>query len=71
MSKMFEDAFRAIGILEDDDPLHVAKSVLEVVDIRKPKGSKADVSRSASQDESLEDYLTITIVPYVNTHSSA
>lgn len=71
MAKMFEDAFRAIGILEDDDPPHVAKSVLEVIDIRKPKRPKADVTRGASQDESLEDYLTITIVPYVNTHSSA
>lgn len=71
MAKMFEDAFRSIGILEDDDPPHVAQSVLEVIDIRKPKRPKADVARGASQDESLEDYLTITIIPYVNTHSSA
>ncbi len=70
MAKMFEDAFRAIGILEDDDPPHVAASFLEVVVLRKPKGSKAHDSRSASKNESIEDYLTITIVPYVNTHSS-
>lgn len=38
MAKCIEDAFRAIGILEDDDVAHVASSFIEVVAIRREKG---------------------------------
>ena len=68
MAKMLEDAFRSIGILEEDDPAHVARSILEVDVLPRKKGS-AQVHASRSQiDAQNEDYVEITIIPYVNTN---
>lgn len=59
--KMFEDALRAIGILEDDDPSHVVRTIIEVVALRKPKRPKTDVALGASKNESFEDSVVIHI----------
>src|SRR3990167_5356300 len=53
--KMFEDALRTIGILEDDDPAHVVRTIIEVVVLRKPKGSKANDSLGTQENEPYED----------------
>jgi len=69
MAKMLEDAFRSLGILEDDDPAHVARSIIEVVILREDRATKTK-SGGAKETKAQKDYLTITIIPYVNTHSS-
>jgi hypothetical protein len=46
---MLEDSLRAIGVIEDDDPKHVARTVIEVVGT----GHRAG--------ETKEDYVLITI----------
>lgn len=65
MAKAFEDAFRSLGILEDDDPAHVARTVLEVDVFPRKKGSSSDDASSAQGDAPHEDQLEVTIVPYV------
>ena len=69
MGKMFAAAFRSLGVLEDDDPTHVACSSIEVVILREDRATKTK-SGGAKETKAQKDYLTITIVPYVNTHSS-
>lgn len=62
MAKMFEDAFRAFGILQDDSPKFVNKSILEVIEIRGKKGEKSmDEKRSRISKED-EDYVEIDII---------
>lgn len=64
MAKMFEDAFRAIGILEDDAPKFVARSILEVIAIPSPKGKKGAAPQGAQINAEAQDHLEITITPY-------
>lgn len=64
MAKMFEDAFRAIGILEDDAPKFVTRSVLEVVVLPSTKGKKNAASQGTQVNAQTEDYLEINITPY-------
>lgn len=64
MAKMFEDAFRALGILEDDDPAHVAQSILEVTRINRSKAAKVHGASRAKGHAQDEDYLEITINEY-------
>ncbi len=61
LAKTIEDSFRAVGILEDDDPKHVARTVLEVVAADKKKNSKAVSNSGRQTDEKNEDYVEITI----------
>lgn len=53
MAKMFEDAFRAIGVIEDDDPKYVARSIIEVVSTPK--------SKTKEKGRKDEDWLEIFI----------
>lgn len=64
MAKIFEDAFRAFGILQDDSPKFVGKSILEVIEIPKSRGKKKDVVVRSKDNEENEDYLEITIKSY-------
>lgn len=64
MAKMLEDAFRSFGILADDDPKHVARSILEVNAASTSKRSKTPLTQGAKADEKNEDYVEITIKPY-------
>lgn len=61
VAKMFEDAFRAIGILEDDDPQHVARTILEVVVAPKKKSKKGPHDMGPEKVEKDEDWLEIYI----------
>ena len=70
MAKMFEDAFRALGILKEDSPAFVAKSVLEVVVADRPQKSKGAAGASAQAHEKNEDHLIISIYPYANSNRS-
>lgn len=64
LAKMFEDAFRALGILEEDSPSFVARSVLESIVVPSRKGKKKGHDRRAKADEEDEDWLEITINSY-------
>lgn len=64
MAKMFEDAFRSIGILEDDAPKYVARTILEVVINSSKKGKKNTAPQGSQINEEAEDYLEVTITPY-------
>lgn len=64
MAKMLEDAFRALGILEDDDPAHVASSILEVTVAPRQKGSTVAESPRPQGIEEDDDYVIIKIAPY-------
>jgi hypothetical protein len=64
MAKCFEDALRSLGILEDDDPKHVAKTSLEVIAISRQKESaQADAHRHENYAPN-EDHLILTIKSY-------
>ena len=65
MAKAFEDALRSLGILEDDDPAHVARTVLEVDVFPRKKGPSSNDASGAQGDAPNEDQLEITIIPYV------
>lgn len=60
IAKCFEDALRSLGILKDDSPAYVARSVLEVVAVsaQVPGGSKANQTRLKRP---VEDWLIIEI----------
>lgn len=61
MSKCFEDAFRTIGILEDDSPKFVTRSIIEShqrVKVKVPKGVN---SQRQKADAKSEDYVEIII----------
>jgi hypothetical protein len=61
MAKCVEDSFRAIGMLEDDDPPHVAESIIEVSEYRVNIKSLSAAERSSAD---LHDWLTVTIRPF-------
>jgi len=66
MAKALEDAFRSLGILEEDDPSHVARTILEVFKLT-PKKKKAAVYGVRPQvDTKNEDYVEIIIENYAN-----
>jgi len=64
LAKCFEDALHSLGVLEDDDPKHVAKSCLEVIKIDKKKTKTAVVGLGPAQNAQNEDWLEITIKEY-------
>lgn len=64
MAKCFEDALHTLGVLEDDDPKHVAKSCLEVIKIDKKKTALAVAHMGPAQNAKNEDWLEITINKY-------
>lgn len=64
MAKMFEDAFRALGIIKDDAPQFVAQSIITSIDFSaKKRKAKMDASGTQAHAKD-EDYLEITITPY-------
>lgn len=65
MAKMFEDALRAFGILEEDDPKYVARSIIEVVVVPRPKGSKATNAQGKKADAEDQDWLELSITSIV------
>ncbi len=68
MAKMLEDALRALGILQDDDPKHVARSIIEVTSIARQRHGKGNAQGSRPHVKD-EDYLIVTIKPYEQTNS--
>ncbi len=64
MAKMLEDSFRTIGILEEDDPAHVAETILEVVVLPKKKRSKGSDDERSKDDAKDEDFVEINISEY-------
>ncbi len=62
MAKCIEDAFRAIGILEDDSPSYVARTIIEVHEQSKGKSKKRLKSSSKEDAEKeVEDRVEIII----------
>lgn len=61
LAKMFEDALRTIGILEDDSPQFVARTILEVTAVSPKKAAppKGSVGEKAIKEN--EDQLEIVI----------
>ena len=70
MAKCIEDSLRSLGILEDDDPAHVAKSSIEVIDIRPTKRPKVNGRVGAAQSEKPEDKVIIYIQPWIKTNGT-
>lgn len=64
MAKMFEDAFRTLGIIEEDTPEFVARTILEVYAIDPKERSKAAALRGKKRDAKEEDWVEITISCY-------
>lgn len=62
MAKMFEDAFRTLGILQDDSPKFVNKSELEVIEVSRKKGEKQMDGKGSSISKEDEDYVEIDII---------
>ncbi len=65
MAKMLEDAFRALGILEEDDAAHVAESVLTVTQLPRPQRPKKGASARPQGNAQDQDWVEITINPFV------
>lgn len=61
MAKCFEDSLRSLGVLEDDDPKHVARTVLEVVMVPKEKNKKKSGDMGKKEIKKDEDWVEITI----------
>lgn len=61
MVKVLEDALRAIGILEDDDPSYVARTIIESVQLPKQKKPKGAAAQGSQGDQQKEDWVEITI----------
>lgn len=59
--KCFEDALRAIGVLEEDDPAHVARTVIEVVEVPRKKKKKDATPQSGEMVQEGEDRVEIKI----------
>lgn len=70
MAKMFEDAFRSLGILEEDSPKYVTRSILEVVAQPAKKRPKNDANKSAPTNAKDQDWVEVTINPYASTQPS-
>lgn len=62
ISKMLEDALCSIGVLEDDSPHFVKRSILEVDVLPKEKRSKS--SNAQRPQAGSEDFVEITITPH-------
>lgn len=61
MAKMFEDALRSLGILEEDDPSHVKRAIIEVTKLGKEE-RPAPVLESGQEANSKDrDWLEIEI----------
>jgi len=61
MAKMLEDALRAIGVIEDDDPKYVTRTILQVDVVPKTKRAKGAATQGTQDHEADEDYVVITI----------
>ena len=61
MAKMFEDSFCALGILQDDSPKFVDKSILEVIEIPRKRSKKQNDGKRSNINKENEDYVKITI----------
>jgi len=61
MAKMFEDALRSLEILEDDDPKHVTRTIIEVVMVSKSKNKKILNDMGKKKVEKNNDWLEISI----------
>lgn len=61
MAKCFEDAFRSIGILKDDSPEYVTRTIIECFKTNKRKGAKKVSFSGTKIDEEAEDYVEIII----------
>lgn len=64
MAKCFEDAFRALGILKDDSPKYVAKTILEVGVVGPWEIKKKIAALGPKADAKDKDWLEITIDDY-------
>jgi len=64
LAKMFEDALCALGVLEDDDPKHVARSILEVDVVPKGQSQKKTHALRPQNNVQDEDWLEILITNY-------
>jgi hypothetical protein len=65
MAKCIEDAFRALGILEEDDVEHVAESILTVVALPREKTPKSSVGARAKGNAQDKDRVEITINSFI------
>jgi len=68
LAKAFEDAFRALKILEDDDYTHVARSILEVTrpaDQAGPGHQTSARSRLKAGRKNQEDWLEVEISSFI------
>lgn len=65
MAKIFEDAFRTLGILEEDDTAHVARTILESAFLPQSNSAEKRPRKRSKKNEKVEDYIIITIQPYV------
>lgn len=63
---MFEDAFRSLGIIKDDSPKFVKRSILEVNEIRPEKNEKGNVVKESKIDKENKDYVEITFKNIIN-----
>ena len=61
--KMFEDSFRALGILKDDNPKYVVRTIIEVATISKCSSKDKFNELGGSRNKKEEDYLEITATP--------
>lgn len=66
VSKMFEDSFRALGILQDDSPKFVKRSILEVNEIGPEKDGNGRNIKESSLDKENKDYVEITFKNIIN-----
>ena len=64
LAKCFEDALHSLGVIEDDNPKHVARSVLEVVKLDGKKTAPKSPHVGPAQNAKNEDWLEITIKKY-------
>jgi hypothetical protein len=70
MAKMFEDAFRSLGILKEDTPEYVAETILEVVVLPRQKISKAARGQGEKADAKDKDWVEVIISPYIKNYAT-
>lgn len=63
--KMFEDALRSLGVIKDDSPQYVARTIIEVVVVPNRKNSKTRNDLGKKEHTKDEDWLEIKITPVV------
>lgn len=61
MAKCIEDSFRTIGILKDDSPSYVARTIIESHEQGKSKDAKKIKSSGKKDDAKNEDWVDIII----------